>query len=265
MSLLVLKLTVTPLAIGLITLFARRFGEAFGAWIAALPFTSAPVVLFLALDHGAGFATDTSLGVLAGTASQAAFALAYAWAATRMHWPFALIAGIAGFALCTIGLQTLTFSTGSALLIVAGAVLLALTLLPSVPRQTAPPPTSPPVGVVTDVALRALLATAVVAVITSLAPRIGPTLAGLVSPFPLFATIFIVFPHRRIGSVGAVVAIRGFLYGLFACAAFFGVASALLPGSPLAVVFSVAVASALLVQACTLALIRRGSLLAGVD
>src|ERR1700681_2780330 len=123
---LALKLTITPIAIGLATLVARRRGPALGGWGAALPFTSAPVVLFLSLDRGTGFATTAALGMLAATGSQAAFALAYAWSALRFSWYAALGAGSAGFALCTLVLNTSSPSVISALAIVVGAIVLAL-------------------------------------------------------------------------------------------------------------------------------------------
>src|SRR2546422_11564383 len=83
MSNLVLKLIVTPALIGAATMAGRRWGPAIAGWLVGLPFTSGPVALFLALDHGAGFAAGAAAGMLAGTISQAALALAYGWQASR--------------------------------------------------------------------------------------------------------------------------------------------------------------------------------------
>jgi hypothetical protein len=44
-------------------------------WFVGLPLTSGPVALFLALDHGATFASGAALGSLAGAMAEAAFAL----------------------------------------------------------------------------------------------------------------------------------------------------------------------------------------------
>src|SRR5215471_12387686 len=96
-NLLLFKLTLTPLAIGVATLAGRRFGPALGGWVAGISFTSAPVAIFLALDRGSAFATVAASGILAAAASQAAFALLYSVAATRVRWPLALAAGAAGF------------------------------------------------------------------------------------------------------------------------------------------------------------------------
>jgi hypothetical protein len=48
-------------------------------WLVGLPFTSAPVALFLAVGQGPAFAAAAAAGTLAGTISQAAFCLACAW------------------------------------------------------------------------------------------------------------------------------------------------------------------------------------------
>src|ERR1700674_2209275 len=203
---LALKLTITPIAIGLATLVARRRGPALGGWVAAIPFTSAPVVLFLSSNRGTGLAPTAALGMLSATASQAAFALAYAWLALRFPWYVALGAGSAGFVACTVALNTLNLSVTSGLAIVVGAIVLALALLPA--RRGAPVEvTTTDVPALWDAALRAVIVTAVVVTISAIAPRVGPTLAGLLSPFPLFGAAFIVIPHRRLGSAGAIAAV----------------------------------------------------------
>ncbi len=253
---LALKLTITPLAIAAATLVARRRGPALGGWVAAIPFTSAPVVLFLVLDRGTGFASTAALGMLAATASQAAFALAYAWLALRFPWYVALGAGSAGFAASTFALNASSPSVISAMTIVVGAIVLALALVPA-RRGAAVDATTKDVPVLLDVALRAVIVTAVVLTITAIAPAVGPTLAGLLSPFPLFGAVFMVFPHRRLGSAGANAAARGLLWGLFATCGFFAVLAQLLPAVPLALAYLAAAVAAVTIQLVTLAIVRR--------
>jgi hypothetical protein len=265
-ALLLLKLTITPAAIALATVVGRRWGPTMGGWLAGIPFTSAPVALFLALEHGVGFATAAALGILAGTASQAAFALAYAWTALRARWFAALAVGVVAFALCTIGLRALQPPVIPALEIVVGAIALTIALLPAPKRadvaaaaaSEAPEETpATQLSLRTDVLVRAAVATAFVVALTALAPTLGPTLAGLLSPLPLFAMVLIVFPHRAAGAGAAIAACRGFAWGLFAPAAFGVVLASLLPGTNLAVALLAALAAALTVQACTLVVLRR--------
>ena len=60
MNLLLTKLILTPLVILAALWVARRWGDAFGGWLAGLPLTSAPVAAFLAIEHGPAFAAAAS-------------------------------------------------------------------------------------------------------------------------------------------------------------------------------------------------------------
>src|SRR5437660_7624019 len=102
---LLLKVVVTPVLIAIATLAGRRWGDRLSGWLVGLPLTSGPVVFFLAIDQGNGFATRAALAVLLGTISQAAFAVAYARAAVRGGWAVATIAGCTAFAIATIAFQ----------------------------------------------------------------------------------------------------------------------------------------------------------------
>lgn len=254
-TILLLELTITPAAIAAATLLGRRFGPGVGGWFVAIPFTSAPVVLFLALDHGAAFAGDTAVGILGGTASQAGFALLYAWAATRLRWPVALAAGTAGFAAVTFALDTVHLTVPSALEIAVGTIVFSLALIPRAPAlDIAAIAERLPIAV--DVAVRAVLATAVVVTVTSAATRLGPMLAGLLSPYPLFGAMFMAIPHHRQGGAAAIAAARGLLWGLFATCGFFAMLGILLPVTSLALAYVVAAAVVIVLQAVTLTVLR---------
>src|SRR3989442_6679129 len=129
MSNLVLKLIVTPALIGAATVAGRRWGPAVAGWLVGLPFTSGPVALFLALDHGAGFAAGAATGMLAGTISQAAFALAYGRNASRGPW-IASGFGCLAFAASTAALDRLSIGLLPALGAPAHATPQAIPLLP---------------------------------------------------------------------------------------------------------------------------------------
>ncbi len=89
-ALVLLKLVLTPIFIGGASVGARRWGPALGGWIIALPLTSGPVALFLALDRGPAFAAATAEASLAGCIAIAAYAVVYARIADRYRWPVAL-------------------------------------------------------------------------------------------------------------------------------------------------------------------------------
>jgi uncharacterized membrane protein (GlpM family) len=89
-----------------------------------------------------------------------------------------------------------------------------------------------------------LAATLVVVLITTLAPALGPHLAGLLSPFPVFGAIVAVFTHHAHGPVGATQALDGLVLGLFAPAVFFLVLALTLPPFGL-IAFALASAAAI--------------------
>ena len=197
---LVLKLVVTPALIGAASLASRRWGAAVGGWLVGVPFTSGPVALFLALDHGPSFAASAAVGMLLGTISQAVFCLAYSWSAGRgAPWPAALLSGCAGFVASTavlglLGLPLLPASLAT-LLSLAGALRLARRSAPGEPRGRESPARLPR----WDIPARMAVATAFVLALTAAAPALGPYLSGLLSPFPLFGAVLGVFVHRSEG------------------------------------------------------------------
>ena len=108
MNILVLKLILAPVIIGSASLAGRRWGSAVSGWIVGMPITSGPVVFILAISHDAAFAANAALGVLSGGLSLVAYALTYAWLATRFRWPVALTGSLLVFGISTTLLQNFT-------------------------------------------------------------------------------------------------------------------------------------------------------------
>jgi len=243
MTLLLAKLVLTPLLIGAVTLAGRRWGPGVSGWLAGLPLTSGPVSVFLAIEQGAQFASRAALGTLAGVAAVAAFSLSYAALATRVRWGPATAGGLAAYLGLTVVLSRLPLKLLPTLLGVLLFLALALRWLPvGVPGSNIP---SPPWW---DVPLRMLAATGLVMVLTGAAAVLGPELSGLLSPFPVFATVLAAFTHRQAGSGAAQRLLRGVLTGSFAFAAFFLVVNTALPHLGLTLTYLLACAGALTVH-----------------
>lgn len=166
-----------------------------------IPLTSGPIALFLALDHEASFAASASVGMLLGTISQAIFCLAYSWSASRGDpWLASLGSGCVGFAASTVVLQILGVPLVPASLATLVALVAVLFLVPRTPDKSdkiESPETSPPRW---DIPARMAVATVFVLLLTAAAPALGPYLSGLLSPFPLFGAVLVVFVHRSEGA-----------------------------------------------------------------
>ena len=97
---------------------------------------------------------------------------------------------------------------------------------------------------------------ALVVVITSAAPLLGPQLSGLLTTYPVYAGVLAVFAHSQRGGAAAMQVVRGLCYGIIAFATFFLAVGALVDRAGVLPAFVVAVLGAVLVQALTLTRIR---------
>jgi hypothetical protein len=250
---LLLKLVATPLLVGGASRAGRRWGAEVGGWLVGIPFTSGPIALFLALDSGREFAAQAATGILAGTASQAAFAVAYAWTALRGDWPVSLAAASAAFLAVTVVLNAIRLDALPTFGIAVASLVLALAVTPR--RRTSPAAARPlPAW---DIPARMVVATAFVLALTAAAPALGAHLAGLLAPFPLYASVLAVFAQRLAGSASAIAVLRGLLAGLFAFALFFVAVAVLLEPAGIAIAFAAALALAVVAQGVSLAVTRR--------
>ena len=223
-----------------------------------IPFTSAPIALFLTLDHGASFAASASVGMLLGTISQAIFYLAYSFSATRgVRWLASFGSGCVGFAASTFVLHLLSVPLRPASLATLLALVVVLFLKPRTLDESASSATSPPRW---DIPARMVVATVFVVLLTAVAPVLGPYLSGLLSPFPLFGAVLVVFVHRSEGATSAMKLLRGLLFGLFAPAGYFMALRALIEPLGIGLGFAAASATALVAQGFTLRMLRPGTL-----
>ena len=248
-----LKAVLTPVLIGGASLAGRRFGHHVGGWLVALPMTSGPVAFFLATDHGVSFAAGAAVGMLAGTISQVAFALAYGSTA-RKGATRAFFAGAVAFAAATLALAFVhspAVPTFGLVLLALGAASLLVRRRPPAPRPGEP--RRPPRW---DIPVRMVAATAVVLLITTSAPFLGAHLAGLLSPFPVFGAVVAVFTQRAHGPRAATQALDGLLLGLIAPAVFFVVLALTLPPTGLWA-FAIAAVGALVAQGASVLAIPR--------
>ncbi|HYM66932.1 MAG TPA: hypothetical protein VEW68_06555, partial [Patescibacteria group bacterium] len=224
-----------------------------GGWLVGIPFTSRPSALFLAVSPGPRFAAAAAAGTLAGTASQAAFCLAYAWVAQTRSWAASLAAAAAAFLAATALLNLWVPPPAWSFPAMIGVLLITLRLMPGRDKRPARRLEFPR----WDLPLRMVVATVFVVGLTEAAPLLGARLAGLLAPYPLYATVLAVFAHRLHGSAPAVGVLRGLLLGLFAFASFFFLVAALLVQHGIVIAFGAAILAALTIQGATLTLSRR--------
>ncbi|MEO8356239.1 MAG: hypothetical protein ABI621_10010 [Chloroflexota bacterium] len=251
MELLVLKLILAPVIIGSASLAGRKWGPAVSGWIVGMPLTSGPVIFFVALSHDVNFAADAALGVISGGLSLVAYALTYAWLATRFRWRVALTGSLFVFGMITILLQNVTFPLVPIFLAVCAAIALGLWLMPNDIIEEGEAKLGK-----WDIPSRVLIGTSFILLLTGSAAYIGSRLTGLLTMIPLYVTILSIFAHRHQGPAAAAHVLRGLLYGMFAFAGFFITLSLLIEKAGIAVSFLSAIAVALAIQGTSLWVLR---------
>lgn len=214
--LLALKLTLTPLFIGLVSLAGRRWGPAITGWLVGLPLTSGPVIFFLAMERGEPFAAAASKGAIMGLISVAAFCLVYGRVCTRWGWMASTCAGWGAYLAATLVFVRVSLSLPVTYLAAVAALFLTLAVFPRTPAG--------PIAIQgphSEIFLRMAAATLLVLGLTGMAAWLGPSLTGLIAPFPVYSTILAAFTQRAEGGEEAARLLQGVVMGSFTFALFF--------------------------------------------
>jgi hypothetical protein len=255
MSTLLFKLILGPLLIGAATLVSRRWGPSVGGWLVGLPLTSAPVVLFLALDQGTPFAAAAAQAIMVGLVGVALFCLTYGWLARTRRWGW-LPSMLAGWLAVLVAVAALDQVSLPLPIEFVGVVIVLGVVLGLIPRlRGAQPLAATPSW---EIPARMVVVTVFILALTGLAQALGPRLSGLLAPFPLFATILAVFTHHFQGAGAANNFLRGVVLGSFSPALFFLAVAVLVQPLGIPLTFLCATMLALGLHAISLALLQRG-------
>lgn len=251
---LVLKLVLVPALIALASTAVTRWGPRVGGLLASLPLVAGPALLFLSVEQGLVFAAQAAHATLVALVGVAGSALAYAWLAQRAPWWPSLLASWTCFVMLTLAIQRLALPLVPALVVALASFAAGRALLPP-PRGRSSGGAAP----AWDLPLRMLSAAGLVLVVTEAAARLGPTLTGAFTPFPIALTILLAFAHARQGAATVVRFLHGFLPGMWSFAAFCFVMSAALPTLGMMGGFALALAVQLAVQGAILRRPLRGA------
>lgn len=215
MTTLWLKLAITPVLMTGATLAIRLWGPTAGGWIVGLPLTSGPISFLLFLERGPQFAEHAAISTLLGINGVTSCVVIYAHGARRWAWPATTAASLLAFVATTLILRSVNPSPVPAFLGAALYSIIGLFVLPPAGAMTK--------GNVSrwDLPTRVALSLTMVLTITALAERLGPTLSGMLSTFPIFTLITAAFSHRELGGGSAALYARGLLSSLIGFSAFF--------------------------------------------
>ncbi|HEX8714272.1 MAG TPA: hypothetical protein VF706_01790 [Solirubrobacteraceae bacterium] len=256
MSLLLVKLTLAPALVVGSSLAGRRWGHEVSGLLVALPLVAGPILLITDLEHGARFASRAAAASLLGLVALASFVVVFARVSRRRHWPFAVAAGWLAFLAVALGFATLAPPAGAGLAIALCAYAIAPRLMPPDPHLESTSDAELPVW---DLPARALATAVLVLGLTGAAAGLGPTLTGVLTPFPISNTVLAAFVLVLEGPAHANAFLRGFLRGAFGFVAFCFLLAVLLVPLGTAGAFALALCGALAAQLVARLLDRRAS------
>lgn len=214
-ALVALKITLVPLLIGAITLAGRRWGPAVAGWLSGLPVVAGPIMYFMALEHGAAFASRAIVGMLLGVFAMLGFLLGYAWASTRWSWRTSLCCALSAYFAAVALLHTLDVSTSAVAILVLCVLLLAPRLFPRAELRAIAPRAARrdfcahdrrrDSGAGGDLLCRA---------------SFGAQSSGLFSMFPVISTVLAVFCTASTAGEFTICLLRGIVFGWYAFVVF---------------------------------------------
>ena len=220
MSLIAAKIAITPTLMWAVSAASRRWGSLVGGLLSGLPLTSAPISIYLAVEQGERFAADAAIGSVEGLGAVTLCYLAYAVCAPRMGPAGALSAALAAFVLGGLVLHGLIrpgLWLATAIDLPAMAFVVALCSrtagLDALPRRPRPPRW--------DMPARLAAATALVLLVSGLAPYLGSGVSGLLAPIPIISWPLIAFARFQDGVRASLEVVRGSAQGAFGVLAFY--------------------------------------------
>jgi uncharacterized membrane protein (GlpM family) len=241
--LLILKLTLVPLFLALISIAGQRFGPNMAGWLAGLPVVVGPILFLVAIEQGTAFAQAAAVYTLASVLGVIAFGVAYSWAARGAKSWLALLAGLATWAAVAAPVLFTRLNPFISAALAFGALVIAPRLYP--PQTTALTPVRMPTA---ELLLRMLAGAALTFVVTTLAQTVGARLSGMLALFPVLTSVLAMFTHRNAGADHAIALLRGLARGLYSLAAFCFALTLLLNTVAMPSAFLLAIAIALVVQ-----------------
>jgi hypothetical protein len=213
---LVLKVALAPALVVGVTLAARRWGSRVGGMLIALPVVAGPILLVITLEHGDAFGARAARGALLGVVALTAFCIAFAAMATLLRWPTVLLIGWAAYAgVAACGSQW-DASPVAGLVAALAALLVARAFFKrdhAGALLSSPPPW--------DLYARAGATAALVILLTTAAGALGPAVSGVLTPFPIAASVLAAFTLAHHGPAASRAMLRGFVEALPGFAAFF--------------------------------------------
>jgi phosphatidylserine synthase len=253
-DLLILKLTVVPLALLLFGIADRLHGPRIAGWLAGFPIVAGPLLLFVTLEQGKDFGSAAALGAYFGLVPWLTFTTSYAWCSRFWGW---MGCTIAAFAVWTaVAFAAVILEHGSRWLeILPFAIQVCAVCL--YPRGEASDEEREHVW--WGLPARAVAGAALTVVITQFAGVLGTSWSGIFTTFPIMGSIIAISSHVQYGRHAVQEVVAGMTMGLASVGAFCFALYLLLQMTGIWTAFGLSLAISSTVHALTWQLFKRKS------
>jgi hypothetical protein len=212
---LILKLTIVPLFILLVTLAGKKWGTQLAGLLGGLPVVAGPIVVFLALEQGQAFGAVAATSAIASVVALLAFGVAYSWFCLSKTWSVAYLLSLMVWLLTAFLLSQLMLTPLLALSLALTAILLTPVLLPKVLHE--------PSGSnsLKDLPWRLISGAVLTLAVTQSAQLLGENWSGILAVFPVIGSVLVIFTHCNQGAAAVTQLYRGMVKGLCSLSLFF--------------------------------------------
>jgi hypothetical protein len=209
------KAMLTTMTVALVLLVAQSFGRRLAGMLAGLPVITAPALLWITAEQGAGFAAKCAVGSIAACGLMALFALTYERLSRRLGPGLTLIGSLAIGGMVALPMTLLQGHPLRASALSAVLCIAVVLLLPSgganagqVRRMRG------------EIPLTAVAAGLVSVVISLAARELGPFWSGLLAALPIISAAALVTLHLTSAHESIERFLRGYVTGLIGKAVF---------------------------------------------
>lgn len=216
MNLLLLKVTIIPTVIALVTLVIRKWGNKAGGLIGSMPWVAGPILLFFIFEQGKAFGIHSIQGTMTGILALISFCFSYAALSRTLSWLPTLLLSYLVYTITALLLNYLRLNLVASYVLTIIGILAALRFFPASTAQLSTGRRLP-----FDILIRMLVATLFVLLITGLARLLGPVWSGILTPFPILTSVLAIFSHSLQGSSATSAILRGLVIGLLGFTTFF--------------------------------------------
>lgn len=231
------KAMLTTVTVALVLVVAQTMGRRLAGMLAGLPVITAPALLWIAAEQGAGFAARCAVGSIAACGVMAVFALTYERLSRRLGPGLTLLLSLAVGALIAMPMTLLGDRPLRAITLTAvlcGAVILLLPIAARADQMR---------RIRGEIAFTAVAAGAVSVMVSLGARELGPFWSGLLASLPIISVAALVTQHLAAKHDSIQRFLRGYVVGLVGKAVFAlaFAASVVQIGAPLAVTAALAI------------------------